>query len=98
MPQFSEKMDHQQEYAYRLIKNGHNLVITGQGGTGKTHLIRMTKKSIIHKRIQVTCYTGMACQQYKEACTLHKFAGLEDGTFTNNNYHINVMNLYKNTN
>jgi Cdc6-like AAA superfamily ATPase len=69
-------MDTQQEKAVNFIKQGHNLVITGQGGTGKTHLIKCIAKE---RNIQVTCYTGMACQQYLTACTLHKFAGLEDG-------------------
>ena len=74
-------MDAHQVKAVELIKNGHNLVITGQDGTGKTHLIKHVTQILSGSQVRVTCYTGMACQQYPAACTLHKFAGLEDGRF-----------------
>jgi predicted ATPase len=49
-----------------VVSNGHNLVLTGQGGTGKTYTIQSCydQLRISRKRVQLTCYTGIACRQY----------------------------------
>jgi Cdc6-like AAA superfamily ATPase len=56
-------MDSNQELAKKLISNGHNLVLTGQEGTGKTYTIQSCYEQlrISGKRVQFTCYTGIAC-------------------------------------
>jgi ATP-dependent DNA helicase PIF1 len=74
--------------AKKLISNGHNLVLTGQGGTGKTYTIQSCYEQlrISGKRVQLTCYRGIACRQYHSsvgAITLHRFYGLEDGQHSN---------------
>ena len=40
-------MDPNQELAKKLISNGHNLVLTGQGGTGKTYIIQSSIHEIL---------------------------------------------------
>ena len=81
-------MDSNQELAKKLISNGHNLVLTGQEGTGKTYTIQSCYEQlrISGKRVQLTCYTGIACRQYHSsvgAITLHRFCSLEDGRHSN---------------
>ena len=76
-------MDTDQRTAWNAIMTGHNLVLTGQAGTGKTftikHCVNELRKN--GKNVALTCYTGIACLQYEglKPMTLHKFAGLEDG-------------------
>ncbi|CAC5417703.1 PIF1 [Mytilus coruscus] len=82
-------MDSGQDLAKKLICNGHNLVLTGQGGTGKTYTIKscFEQLTLLGKCVQLTCYTGIACRQYPSsigATTLHRFCGLEDGRHNNN--------------
>ena len=76
-------MDSQQKYALDAVLNGHNIVLLGQAGTGKTYTIKECVKNLRRagKFVSLTCYTGIACLQYEglSATTLHKFAGLEDG-------------------
>lgn len=47
----------------------------------KNIVIRLRQQG---KIVALTCYTGIACLQYKGlgAVTLHKFSGLEDGRHT----------------
>jgi ABC-type dipeptide/oligopeptide/nickel transport system ATPase subunit len=33
-------LDEDQENTFHLVNNGHNLVISGQAGCGKSHLVR----------------------------------------------------------
>ena len=94
---FPGKMDKTQEQAKNLVVEGHNLVLTGQGGTGKTYTIRSCFEWLkkISKKTALTCYTGIACRQYPShmgAMTLHRFCGLEDGRHSNNE----LVNLIKN--
>jgi Cdc6-like AAA superfamily ATPase len=64
-------MDSNQELAKKLISNGHNLVLTGQEGTGKTYTIQSCYEQlrISGKRVQLTCYTGIACWKLEEVTT-----------------------------
>ncbi|XP_061167824.1 uncharacterized protein LOC133176769 [Saccostrea echinata] len=73
--------DEDQELAFRL-SNGHNLIISGQAGTGKTFLVkRIVKKYSKEKHVAIVCSTGIAATHYGDlgAVTLHKWAGIEDG-------------------
>jgi Cdc6-like AAA superfamily ATPase len=67
-------MDSNQELAKKLISNGHNLVLAGQEGTGKTYTIQSCYEQlrISGKRVQLTCYTGIACRQYHLSNSLFK--------------------------
>ena len=76
-----------QAQAKQMALDGHNILVTGQCGTGKTHLLRAIIKEAKQndKSVSVTATTGMACQQFRNlgAVTLHSWAGLLDGRYTN---------------
>lgn len=76
-------MDEIQRQCLETLLKDHNLVIVGQGGTGKTHSLKKCVKQLpaYGKNVVLVCYTGNACLQYQglKAITLQKFPGLEDG-------------------
>ncbi|XP_071176509.1 uncharacterized protein [Mytilus edulis] len=80
-------MDEEQEQAFNLIVSGHNLLLTGQAGTGKSYVIKTAVKHLrsTGKTVALTCSTGIATSVFEDehACTLHKWAGLEDGRYQN---------------
>jgi hypothetical protein len=80
-------LNSKQGEAFNLCQDGHNVCITGKGGTGKT----FTVKSIVRglrargKSVAITCSTGIACTQYSDlgAVTLHSWGGFHDGRYGN---------------
>ena len=64
-------LDEHHEEAVRLILAGHNVLVTGQAGTGKTQLAKHVAK-MLGKKTAILCSTGLACLQYSEAYTLHR--------------------------
>ena len=75
-------LDEDQKIAFELA-NGHNLIISGQAGTGKSFLLKYIVKDQREKQknVAIVCSTGIASTLYEElgAKTLHKWAGIEDG-------------------
>ena len=72
-----------QRVACDLACKGHNLVITGQAGTGKTFIVRkiLDLLGIKGKTTSVVCSTGLACSNFSAkygAKTLHSWAGFMD--------------------
>jgi ATP-dependent exoDNAse (exonuclease V) alpha subunit len=60
------------------------VLITGQGGTGKSFLVKIIIKHLrtkVNKKVAIVCSTGIAATNYTEfgAKTLHKWSGIEDG-------------------
>ena len=59
---------------------GHNLLITGQAGVGKSEVGKafIGKAKCVGKKIGVICSSGIACQAYDRgvASTVHSFYGL----------------------
>ena len=59
---------------------GHNLLITGQAGVGKSEVVKafIGKAKRAGKKIGVICSSGIACQVYDRgvASTVHSFYGL----------------------
>jgi putative ribosome biogenesis GTPase RsgA len=53
-------MDHGQNEALKLALGGHNLLITGQAGSGKTYTVNKIVCSLrqAQKNVQVTATTG----------------------------------------
>ena len=81
-------MDVDQLFTFQAAINGHNLVITGQAGTGKTHITKEIAKHIRYtqkKEVSIVCSTGIAATHYQDlkAQTLHRWAGIEDGRYSN---------------
>ena len=78
-------MDEDQNQAYVTITSGHNLLLTGNAGTGKTFVVKSADKFLREKgkRVALTCSTGLATTLYEDAFTLHKWAGLGDGQYSN---------------
>ena len=73
----------EQENALRLAKQGHNLVIVGAAGTGKSHLIKTLNK-LSDRQVAVTCATGIVFSVYPSyinAMTIHKWSGIGDGRY-----------------
>ncbi|KAK3088726.1 hypothetical protein FSP39_023054 [Pinctada imbricata] len=79
-------MDDRQMKAQDLALRGHNIVITGQGGTGRTFLIKQLCKDLSKKGTSyaVTSTAGLGATLFGRATTIHKFIGFEDGRHQNN--------------
>ena len=75
----------EQQLAFDKYVQGHNIFITGPGGSGKSALIKMINKHA-HERfkdIQVTALTGCAAVLLNcKAKTLHSWAGIGLGNGT----------------
>jgi len=72
----------EQECALQQFENGDNLFITGEGGTGKTLLIRDLVQSANHngRKIQVCAMTGCAALLLNcNARTIHSWSGIKLG-------------------
>ena len=72
----------EQECALQQFEAGDNLFITGEGGTGKTLLIRHLVKSAKHngRNIQVCAMTGCAALLLNcNARTIHSWSGIKLG-------------------
>lgn len=77
-------LNDEQAEALHLASSGHNLLLMGSAGTGKSHVLteiydQCTREG---KKVQLTCSTGIACTVYNakyNAVTVHRFCGLEDG-------------------
>ena len=75
-------LSQEQRYALQEFNEGHNLFITGPGGTGKTHLIHILVKSAENRQkiIQVCALTG--CASILLGCnarTIHSWSGIRNG-------------------
>lgn len=68
-----DSLTHLQKYAYQVLKAGYNVFLTGDGGTGKSHLIRLfidyCRSSNLN--VLVTASTGVAAFNI-DGVTLHR--------------------------
>ena len=67
--------------AYELAMDGHNVIITGQAGTGKSYLLSQLATTMKKNglKIQKTASTGLAASLVAGedgACTLHTYVEL----------------------
>ena len=69
----------EQEEALKFVSAGHNLLITGQAGVGKSRLVTSILKDCEAKnqKAAVICSSGIACTVYGRgiASTVHSFYG-----------------------
>jgi thymidylate kinase len=89
-------MDEDQTLAYDMILEGHNICLTGQARTGKSFAIRKAVDELRKRgiRVALTCSTGIGTIVFEslQACTLHKWASLEDGRHDNTDlYHFTFL-------
>lgn len=70
--------------ARSVALNGHNLLLTGAGGSGKTYVVKQIVNYIKEKNrnVHITASTGMASTCYKEfgCTTLHKWCRIKTTT------------------
>ena len=63
----------------KFVRKGHNLVITGQAGVGKSRVVRAIREDCSKRnlRVGVICSTGISCTVYESgtASTVHSFYG-----------------------
>lgn len=66
---------------YATAVAGHNIVLTGQGGCGKSYVLKKfaQKMSTKDKHVAITCSTGIAATQFENGQTLHRWCGFGDG-------------------
>ena len=94
-------LNEKQTQALNIAEYGHNVLVTGQGGTGKSFLIKEIAKALTENMVtfQITCSTGIACTLYPNAQTLHSWAGILDGRYSESQITELILNdeKYKNT-
>ena len=93
-------LSNEQEYAFNKFKQGHNFVITGPGGTGKTKLIEHMVEycKFAGKRVQVCAMTGCATILLPKSCnarTIHSWSGIKIPKGANSQIVTNVCNNKK---
>ena len=67
-----------------IVREGHNIFITGQGGTGKSFLVKEIYKELTRsgKRVAIICSSGIAGTIYDgHASTVHSFYELKRPSF-----------------
>lgn len=76
-------LNYEQRKAMDLILKGHNALMLGNAGTGKSFAIKYIGKELCGqgKTVSITATTGIACSQYTAAMTIHKWSGIGDGRY-----------------
>ena len=66
------------------VLKGHNVLLLGQGGTGKSFLLSIIKKELtkLGKSVSITGSTGVASLNV-EGITIQSWSGIGDGHFSN---------------
>lgn len=67
------KLTNTQTKALDLVSKGHNVFITGEGGTGKSFLIKKILTLMKDKSVAITASTGLAAFLFDGGITLHSF-------------------------
>ena len=73
-----------QSRALSLVLQGHNIIIMGSAGTGKTFCVKTIINELKRRKktVAVTASTGIACLLHENAMTIHKWSGIGDGRFS----------------
>lgn len=70
----------EQAEIFQFAKNGHNILITGQAGTGKSWVVNCIREDCKQRgrKVALICSSGVACQVYERgvASTAHSYYGL----------------------
>ena len=64
--QMSENLTLDQTEVFQFAKSGHNLLVTGQAGTGKSRVVNAISDDCqqLDLRVSVICSSGIACLVY----------------------------------
>jgi ATP-dependent DNA helicase PIF1 len=74
-----ESLSFEQQHAFRKYKQGHNLFITGPGGTGKSHLIKTIKEDLENHGVKHAVCALTGCAAVLLNCcakTIHSWSGI----------------------
>ena len=67
----------EQKQAVDAAVSGHNMLLCGQAGTGKSFTLKSIYRTLRNdgKRVALLCTTGMACLQFSDcdAKTVHRY-------------------------
>ena len=80
---FNFSLTNEQDEILRTVSSGHNVLITGQAGTGKSFLVKQIFKRLRNngKKVAVVCASGVATTVYEnfgaQVSTVHSFYGLK---------------------
>lgn len=74
-------LSEKQVFAIEKAKKGHNLLILGQSGTGKTFLGKKIKENLLGRRVTLTATTGIAALNVG-GTTPHSWSGIGDVRFS----------------
>lgn len=84
------KMSEKQNECYKYMCDGHNILMTGEGGTGKSTLIKLfVSEFSVKKNIAVTATTGAAAILLN-GTTLHSYLGIGFGTLSEEVLFLNI--------
>lgn len=66
---------------YQIFRKGKNVFLTGPGGTGKTHTLKLILKYAAKFKwnAAITATTGLAASTFKGGRTIHNYSGLRLG-------------------
>jgi ATP-dependent DNA helicase PIF1 len=84
-------MDDTQKKTLEMALKGHNILLTGFPGTGKSYTICEIARKLkrMGKNVRLTASTGIAAQNMRkklpnfQLTTIHKFMALKDGRYEN---------------
>ena len=80
MARVGEKLTPEQAEIFQFARSGHNILVTGQAGTGKSRVVNVIRDDCRQRglKVVVICSSGIACQVYDRgvASTVHSYYGL----------------------
>ena len=76
----SVRLSHGQADIISLASKGHNLFVTGRGGTGKSTVVReiISNLHTVGKKVSVVCSSGIACTVYDPGVATYYGLGIAD--------------------
>ena len=76
----TSNLTEEQTEIFQFARTGHNLLITGQAGTGKSWVVNTIREDCKQRgqKVALVCSSGIACQVYERgiAATAHSYYGL----------------------
>ena len=73
----TSNLTEEQTEIFQFARTGHNLLITGQAGTGKSWVVNTIREDCKQRgqKLALVCSSGIACQVYERgiAATAHSY-------------------------